>query len=403
MAADVTLPPGFVLDQPPPIPKTPASGLPPGFVLDAPTSPQAPPPPPPGSVQFPYTPSGEQQPPFLQSMFQAATSPQTAGGPTAMAGREGMSQVNQAIEKGAYEGGGAVTDIASRAGLPPEAAAGAGMGTNMAIQGIPSMLGAMAGKAIEPTTKPIGRALMQSALKPGSVARASGDSAKAVETMLKGGFSATQGGVAKMRVIVKALSKDVDDMVAASKGTVDKNMMRQELLGQLKNFRTQVNPRSDVKAILKSWDEFKHTVPSQIPVQQAHDIKRGTYKILADKYARMGQVTDEAGTQAQMALARGLRKGVEKQVPGVVAPNKEMEGLINAIELAEQRASVAGNRDLAGIAWLASHPVAGGGMLADRSQLIKSLLARGLYSGMPGAGALSGAAYTGEEELAKRR
>ena len=386
MAGDVGLPPGFTLDEP---------ELPPGFRIDQQA---APPPPPQGSVQFPVMPSGEQTG-FMQRMGQGIA----GGGAAVMGAPESIRRMDEAIEKGAYAAGGGTTDIATQLGASPEIAGGAGVLGNMGVRAIPSIIGGLAGKAVEPLTKPVGRALMQSALKPGSVARASGDADKAIETMLKGGFSATHGGVAKMRTIVKALSKEVDDAVAASGGTVDKNIVRQELLEQLKKFRTQVNPKSDVKSILKAWDEFKTTVPSQIPVQRAQDIKQGTYRILGDKYARMGQVTDEASTQAQMAMARGLRKGIEQQVPGVVAPNKKMESLINAIELAEQRSGVAGNRDLAGIAWLASHPAAGAGMLADRSQMIKSLLARGLYSGMPGAGALGGAAYTAEEELARRR
>lgn len=396
MAANVGLPPGFTLDEP---------TLPPGFRIDQQA---APPPPPPGSVQFPVVPSGEQPVPMWQQMFQAATSPQTAGGPMAMAGREGLNTINQAVEKGAYEAGGATTD-ALAGKVPPEVAAGAGMAANMGVNAVPSLIGAGVGKAVEPITRgaPVigARDLMQSALKPSSKDLASGDARKAIETMLKGDFAATAGGVAKMRTIVKDLSKDVDKMVAASTGTVDKALLRKEILNELKKFRNQVNPKADVKTILKSWDEFKQTTGGMAPlsVQQAQDMKRGTYKLLADKYAHLGTVGDEAGTQAQMALARGLRKGVEREVPGVLKPNERMTELINAIELAERRAGIAGNRDIGGIAWLAEHPAAAGGMLADRSPWFKSLLAKGLYSGMPGAGALGGAAYTAEEELARRK
>lgn len=314
-----------------------------------------------------------------------------AGGPIGMMANQGFKSLDEGVQKLAYGAGGAVTD-ALAGKVPPEVAAGGGMLANMGVQAIPTVAGGIAGKALETGTKPLARGLYQSALKPSSKDLASGDAAKAIETMLKGGYPASSGGVAKMRTVVSALSKDVDAMVAKASGTVDKNMVRQELLDQLKKFRTQVNPKSDVAAILKSWDEFKRTVPNQIPVQKAQDIKRGTYKILADKYSHLGTVGDEAGTQAQMAMARGLRKGVEQNVPGVVAPNKKMAELINAIEIAERRAGIAGNRDLAGIAWLAENPVAGAGMLADRSPYVKSTLARLLYSGMPQTGALAGTA-----------
>lgn len=388
MAGDVGLPPGFTLDEP---------TLPPGFRIDQQT---APPPPPQGSVQFPVVPSGEQSE-FMQRMGQGVA----GGGAAVMGAPESIRRIDEALEKGAYAAGGGTTDIASQLGASPEVAAGAGVLGNMAVRGIPSMMGALGGKIVEPMTKPAGRALMQSALKPQAKDIASGDSAKAVETMLKGGFSATPGGVAKMRTLTRALSKDVDDIVAKAQGTVDKASLRAEIIEQLRKFRSQVNPKHDVSTILKSWDEFKQTTGGMAPIsiQRAQDLKQGTYKILGDKYSRMGQVQDEAGTQAQMALARGLRKGVEKVAPEVIPPNKRMAELINAIEIAERRAGIAGNRDIAGLAWLAPHPVAAGGMLADRSQAIKSLLARGLYSGMPGAGALGGAAYTAEEELARRR
>ena len=316
----------------------------------------------------------------------------------AMIGREGIQQVDKLMDKGAYEAGGAVTDIASDAGASPEMSAGIGTAANVGVRAIPTLLGAFGGKAAETATKPVGRALMQSALKPSSKDLASGDAAKAIDTMLKDGFNATPGGVAKMRVLVKKLSGEVDDLIKTSPGTVDKTAIRGEVIEQLKKFRNQVNPNSDVKAILKSWDEFKHTVGPQIPVQKAQELKKGTYKILADKYAHMGTVGDEAGTQAQMALARGLRKGIEKEVPGVIPKNERMQELINAMEIAERRAGIAGNRDIAGIAWLAEHPAAAGGMLADRSPWIKSLLARYLHSGMPATGAATGTVLGTENE-----
>ena len=384
MAAD--LPVGFTLDQqqPQPLPKTPASGLPPGFTLDAPQQQEA-----------------KQSPGFFQNMLKVATSPKMAGGPMAMVGREGTRQIDELVSKGAYGAGGAVTDVASGMGASPEVAGGAGYAANVGVRALPALIGALGGKAAETATKPVGRALMQSSLKPSSKDLASGDAAKAIDTMLEGGFNATPGGVAKMRSLVKQLSGEVDDLVKTSAGTIDKTEVRKELIDQLSKFRKQVNPNSDVKAILKSWDEFKHTVGTQIPVQQAHELKKGTYKILADKYAHMGTVGDEAGTQAQMSLARGLRKGIEKEVPGVIPKNAKMQSLINAMEIAERRAGIAGNRDIAGIAWLAEHPAAAGGMLADRSPWVKSLLARYLHSGMPATGAAAGTVLGTELERSK--
>ena len=318
------------------------------------------------------------------------------GGPMGMILNEGMRQIDEGINKGAVAGGGAVTDFLARKGASPEVAASGGVLGNMGVRAIPSLVGALAGKLLEPVARNLptigSKALMRSALKPSSKDLASGDAAKAIDTMLDGGYNVTPAGVAKMRLLVKKLSGEVDDIIKAAPGTMPRDAtVRPEMIEQLTKFRNQVNSKADVKAILKSWDEFKQTIPRDISVQQAQELKKGTYKILADKYAHMGTVGDEAGTQSQMALARALRKGIEQRAPGVVAPNKEMSALINAIEIAERRAGTAGNRDIAGIAWLAEHPAAAGGMLADRSPWIKSLLARYMHSGMPATGALAGA------------
>ena len=351
----------------------------------------------------------QQQPQQAQSApMQAGFDPMSirnspiAGGPLMALFGEASKSFEKDVAKGAYAGGGAVTDFATQKGASPEVAAGAGYATNVGIRAIPSLAGAVAGKLVEPVTRnaPVvgSRALMQSVLKPSSKDLASGDASKAIETFLNRGYSGTAGGVSKMRQVVSALSKDVDDIVAATPGNVDKNLVRAEVLEQLKKFRAQVNPNSDVDAVLKSWNEFKKTVPSNIPIQRAQEIKQGTYKILADKYSHLGTVGDEAGTQTQMAMARGLRKGIEGAAPAVVPKNKEMAELINAIEIGERRSGIAGNRDIAGIAWLAENPLAAAGSLADRSPWIKSLLARYMHSGMPATGAMGGAAYSVDKE-----
>lgn len=348
-------------------------------------------------TQAPAQAAPKPKPGFMESLKSAFSSPLLGGGPIGAIGNLGMKQIDQAIDRGAVEGGGVVTDMASRMGASPEVAAGAGVVGNMGVRSIPTIAGALAGKLIEPVTRnaPVvgSRAIMQSALKPSSKDLASGDAAKAIDTMLDGGFNVTPGGVAEMRALVKKLSGEVDDLVNASPGIVKRDpAVRAEMVEQLKKFREQVNPTSDLKAIRDSWAEFKRTIPPEISVARAQALKKGTYGILADKYANLGTVGDEAGTQSQMALARGMRKSVEQNVPGALPKNKRMQELINAMEMAEGRSGIAGNRDIAGIALLANHPVAGAAMLADRNPWFKSILARYLHSGMPATGAIAGTA-----------
>src|SRR3990167_10126476 len=94
------------------------------------------------------------------------------GGPMGMILNEGMRQIDEGINKGAVAGGGAVTDFLARKGASPEVAASGGVLGNMGVRAIPSLVGALAGKLIEPVARNLptigSKALMQSALKPSS-------------------------------------------------------------------------------------------------------------------------------------------------------------------------------------------------------------------------------------------
>lgn len=299
------------------------------------------------------------------------------GAATMMTG-EGLKQFGNVVDRAAYQAGGQVTDIGAKAGLPPEVSAGLGYLTNVSTQAIPTIAGGAVTKALgSPLLEAAGKRVMQSALKPPLSAVESGEATKAIDTMLKGGFNATPGGVAKMQNEISKLDKQVTQAVAQSPATVSQAYPLGEIYNTLQKFRNQVNPGADTKAIASAWDEFKSLFPTQIPVQQAQKLKQGTYATLAGKYGEQGS----ASTEAQKALARGLRVGIAEEVPEVVKPLAIESELMNAMELASRRAAIAGNRDPSGLAYLASHPVAAGGMLAERSQLLKSLIARGLYSG----------------------
>lgn len=287
----------------------------------------------------------------------------------------------QAHDKLAYEAGGKVTDVTGSPEL--------GGVTNMAIQAIPSLLGMGAGKAAAPVLERGAEKLMHSALKPQGKDIVSGDAAKAIDTLLRADATVSPKGAAKIRGLISKLEGEVKVLVAgASKtsteaglpaATVDKAYVASEVMKELKKFRNQVNPGADTKEILKSWDEFNKLVGSKIPVEQAQSLKQGTYKLLSDKYAKQGTVENVPGTQAQMSMARGLRKGVEDAVPGVGNLTAQESSLINALEMAERRAGIGGNRDIGGIAWLANNPPAAAAMMADRSSAFKSWLANRLF------------------------
>lgn len=314
------------------------------------------------------------------------------GGPigAATAGvKEGLAGLDEASDTA----GGAVTDTLAPH-VPAEVAAAAG--TVLKV-GIPAVVGGVPGRAAgQPAMEAGARTLMRSALKPDPVARAGGansDAAKAIQTMLDEGALATQGGAAKMRELVTKLNADVMKRIADSTEIVDKGHAMRETFKVLQKFRKQVNPEADMQKIRASWDEFNRNVADIIPISEAQALKQGTYGILAEKYARGGTpaIENEAATQAQMAQARGLRLGIEEKIPEVGALNAREAALINAIEIAEKRTGVAGNRDMAGIAWLASNPKMFAAALADRSPAFKSMLAQILYQGRKTVPATAGA------------
>lgn len=285
--------------------------------------------------------------------------------------------------------GGKVTDVT---GSPA-----AGVAVNAAAQAIPMLMGGqVAAAGTAPMMEKAASGLMRSALKPSAQDILSGDAAKAVKTLLQEGATVSARGAVKLREKINQLASEVAQKISASKGTVDKSYPMSEVYQTLHKFKNQVTPGADQKAILKAWEEFSGNVGAKIPVQEAQALKQGTYKVLADKYAKGGMpaVENEASTQAQMAMARGLRKGIEETVPGVGQLNAQEAQLINALEMVEKRAGIAGNKDIGGLAWIANNPAAAAGLMAGRSEAFKSWLANKIFQyrnavpGAAGAGAV---------------
>lgn len=329
------------------------------------------------------------------------------GGPLGLAAA-GVGGAVENIDKAADVAGGATTDVLAKV-VPAEVAAGAGTAVKMLPAAVGGLVG---GGSFAPAMKAGAEKLMHSALKPSSKDILSGDAAKAIDTLLKEDVNISVAGATKLRGMINKISAEVAQKIASAQvrtptsagwllspsqpATIDKAHVASELYGTLQKFRNQVNPGADSKAILSSWEEFKNMVANKIPVQEAQALKQGTYKVLADKYARAGAVENEAATQAQMSMARGLRKGIEGAVPGIGGLNAREAALINALEMAERRAGIGGNKDIGGIALLANNPAAAAAMMADRSAAFKSWLANKIYSlrhtgpGAVGAGTAAG-------------
>lgn len=329
---------------------------------------------------FSSAPKAEEKPGIMQQMVSGITKGMPYGIIGATAGA--MPAIQRGIDETAYAAGGKVTDAATKIGLSPEVAAGAGFATNVGIQAVPAVLGGQGAKAAAPVLESGAERLMQSALKPTLKDLQTGRAATAIQTMLDEGINATKGGVEKLRSKISELNREITQAIVSSPATVDKGKVASTLFDLTKKVEKQATPQADLAEITKAWDEFlTHpllTGKQDIPVQLAQELKQGTYRALGNKsYGEMKGID----TEAQKALARGLKDEIATAVPGVGALNAEESQLLTALKVAERRAMMEGNKNPAGLGLLAHNTGGMAAFLADRSGLAKSLLARLLHSG----------------------
>jgi hypothetical protein len=331
------------------------------------------------------------------------------GGPLGLA-TEGTQMGMEGLEKASAIAGGAATDVLAQASgrrsvlnplaleIPPEVAGAVGAVTKTAI---PAVVGGIPGKAVgQPMATAAARRVMQSALKPTSKAIANKDAAKAIQTMLDEGVNATPGGAVKLRLLITKLKGDVAKAISESPGAmVDKAHVYRELHQTLDEVSKLGRPNASREAVRQAWETFKNhplAKGEQIPVGLADEMKRATQRAVKDAYGRL--TTTPVDDKIDMAIAAGLRKGVEEAVPSVAPMNAKLSQYINALHQIEPKAAVQANKDLGGLVPLAPTPEAAMVMLADRNPWMKSLIARVLYAGRrtipTGAGAVTATTAT---------
>lgn len=285
------------------------------------------------------------------------------------------------MSEGANWLGGKVTDFMANRGASPEAAAGAGTVANVAANAIPMVAGGEVAKLAAPVFDWAGKRLMQNALAPTGKDLVLGKADRAVQTMLDEGVNVSRGGMDKLRQRGEELNARAQLLLNNSPAQVNKYAVESRLRGPEQTFGLQANPQSDLLAIEEASRQFlshpRLTGQNTMPVQLAQQLKTGTYKQLRDKYGEMGT----ASTEAQKALARGLKEEIEGVVPGVAPINAKAAEIWNAMNVAERRALMAANMNPLGIGIIASNPKAAATYAMGRSPVIKSALARMLYSG----------------------
>jgi hypothetical protein len=219
--------------------------------------------------------------------------------------------------------------------------------------------------------------LMQSALKPTIEQLRSGDADVAIKTLLDEGINPTASGVNKLKDRIWNINDEITNKIANSNATVNKQDVLNQLAGVNSKFMSQVNPTKDINAIQGVADDFiNHPLyaGASIPVQDAQKLKQGTYKVLKGKFNEVGS----AETEAQKALAKGLKESIANNVPDVGRLNARESDLIKTLGVAERRALMSQNNNPMGLSLLANNPQTWAMFMADRSTLLKSLAARGV-------------------------
>lgn len=129
---------------------------------------------------------------------------------------------------------------------------------------------------------------------------------------------------------------------------------------------------SEKVAAEKALADYMASGGSGIPVELAQEMKKGTYRVLANKYGEIGSAT----TEAEKALARGLKEGIAEAIPQISGLNAKESALIKTLDVAERRALMDLNKNPFGLSLLAGNKAAWGAFMADRSAAFKSLAAR---------------------------
>ena len=340
----------------------------------------------------------------------------STGGPlgaVASLTQRGVEKAGELVSETAYKAGGGVTDIAAKAGLPPELAAAAGYGTNVGIQALPVVGGAIARQAA-PAMQKAGKWFMTSAVKPGTTMRRSGEGAKAIETMLKKGISPTSSGLEAAKGAVDDLEVAIQTTLENSPATVNKLGVAKSSLksafDDVKHNLDRVQNEKDIKdAIDKFLDhpEVKKYA-NDLPVAVANRLKQSFYKELGQRpYVPGAQPT--AFDKGEKNLAATLRQETLKAEPSARANLEEQAKMMQVVTLLKERVGASQSQNIYGLGGAMSPSITRLLIFwADRYPWFKGWMARALYSGASpvtagigvGAGVIAGEEI--EEKISRK-
>ena len=330
------------------------------------------------------------------------------GGPAGAAAsitQKGIEEAGKLVEETGYKAGGSVTDIASRAGLPPEVAAGAGLATNVGIQALPVVAGSVARQAA-PILEKGGRWFMQSAVKPTLTSRKSGEAGQAIETMLQKGISPTSKGLESAKAAVDDLEVSIQTILENSKAMVNTAEVAKSVktaVEAVKHNLARVENEKDIQAALDSFLSHPAIKPyaGQFPVALANRMKQAFYKEVGER-AYIPGAEASAYDKGQKALAAGLREQVLKAEPKVKPNLEEQQQMIKVVDMLRQRVGAAQSQNIYGLGGAMSPSITRLLIFwADRYPWFKGWMARAMYTSASPvtAGVGAGAGIIAGEEI----
>lgn len=317
----------------------------------------------------------------IERVTDAAFRGSLMGGPIpglVSAGIEASDIGGELLQKGAYEAGGAVTDLT---GSPK-----AGFATNVGIQAIPSLLG-MGAKTPSALEAPA-RRIMQSAAMPERATRMSGEAERAIGRMLEKDINATRGGMESQQALASKLEETIQGILSKSQGTIDpENVAIKTLKESLAKIKFNMDPVADAKIIEDSLNTFlahpQIAGLGRVSVETANRLKQGIYaELRAAKRNIYGQGLGKQSTEimADKDRAAQLRQAVGEAEPAVVPSLAEQAEALNVVKTLKPQVSREGNKMLIGIGTVSPTIERTIVWMLDRYPWFKSFMARGMYT-----------------------
>jgi len=287
-------------------------------------------------------------------------------------------------------GGEALRQLSRRAlGVPAPATSGEaakGIAVEGAIQGGAQATGGLLGKGLAAG----GQRIMQSSLKPNPslLKEYSTTAPKLVKTLLDEGVNVTPGGMEKLQRLFNSTNAEIKEAVKNAQGLIPRDLVAARVAPTAKRMSEQVNPDAALRDVGRSVQEFLtkketnaagevvRTAQGPLTVPEAQAMKTGTYQQIGKNYGKLSS----SSVETQKALARGLKEEIEAAIPKIKALNAREGSLMAAQEAVGHRVAIAGNRDPVGFAWVTNTPQTFLAALFDRSPVVKSMVARGMYA-----------------------